>query len=145
MKTVKRLFAVALAMLVFMSPARAAAEEWTETVYSVEEIMLLAAAMELENGMNSDLCVYLTGTVILNRVRHPRHPNTIKGVLFEPGQYAKSTLRRLYTVKVSDRVLSLALRVVTHRPIDKDIIFQSMYPNLGKVKYIIDGEYFATE
>lgn len=116
-----------------------------DDLYSVEEIMLLAAAMELENGMNSDLCVLYTGTVILNRVAHPRYPNTIKGVLFQKGQYAKHTVDNLYTVKVSDRVLSLALRLISHRPMDTEIVFQSMYPHLGKVKYVIDGEYFATE
>ena len=116
-----------------------------EKLFSVEEIMLLAAAMELENGMNSDLCVLYTGTVILNRVAHPRYPNTIRGVLFQKGQYAKHTVDNLYTVKVSDRVLSLALRLISHRPMDSELIFQSMYPHLGKVKYVIDGEYFATE
>ena len=123
--------------------AEAAVEE--DPIFSVEDIQLLAAAMELENGMNSDWCVILTGTVILNRVRHPRFPDTIKGVLFQKGQYARHTVENLYKVKVSDRVMSLALRVATHRPVDTEIIFQSMYPHLGKVKYKVDTEYFATE
>lgn len=124
--------------------AEAAGFEEEETIFSVEEIKLLAAAMELENGMNSDLCVLLTGTVILNRVRSKNYPNTIKGVLFQKGQYAKHTVDNLYKVKVSDRVMSLALRVATHRPLDPDIIFQSMYPHLGKVRYKVDTDYFAT-
>lgn len=125
--------------------AEAAGFEEEETIFSVEEIKLLAAAMELENGMNSDLCVILTGTVILNRVRRSDFPNTIKGVLFDKGQYARHTVENLYKVKVSDRVMSLALRVATHRPIDPEIVFQSQYKDLGKVKYIVDKEYFATE
>lgn len=123
--------------------AEAAVEE--DQIFSVEEIQLLAAAMELENGMNSDLCVILTGTVIINRVLSKNFPNSIKGVLFDKGQYAKHTVDNLYKVKVSDRVMSLALRVATHRPIDPEIVFQSQYKDLGKVKYKIDGEYFATE
>ena len=123
--------------------AEAAVEE--DPIFSVEEIQLLAAAMELENGMNSDLCVILTGTVIINRVLSKNYPNTIKGVLFDKGQYARHTVENLYKVKVSDRVMSLALRVATHRPIDPEIVFQSQYKDLGKVKYIVDKEYFATE
>lgn len=123
--------------------AEAAGEE--EKIFSVEEIMLLAAAMELENGINSDMCVILTGTVIINRVYSKNYPNTIKGVLFDKGQYARHTVENLYKVKVSDRVMSLALRVATHRPIDPEIVFQSQHKDLGKVKYIVDKEYFATE
>lgn len=123
--------------------AEAAVEE--DQIFSVEEIQLLAAAMELENGMNSDLCVILTGTVIINRVLSKNFPNTIKGVLFDKGQYARHTVENLYKVKVSDRVMSLALRVATHRPIDPEIVFQSQYKDLGKVKYIVDKEYSATK
>lgn len=132
-------------MILMLTPIREVRAEEEEQLFSVEEIMLLAAAMQLENGMNSDLCVLYTGTVILNRVAHPRYPNTIKGVLLQKGQYAKHTVDNLYRVKVTDRVLSLALRLISHRPMDTEIVFQSQYPHLGKVKYIVDGEYFATE
>ena len=115
-----------------------------EKILSVDEIMLLAAAMELENGMNSDRCVLLTGSVILNRMNSPEWPDTIYGVLHQKGQYAKHTVDNLYTVKVTGRVLGLALRLVVHGSIDKEIIFQSMHPHLGKVKYKVDTEYFAT-
>lgn len=111
---------------------------------SVEDIKLLAAAMELENGCNSDLCILLTGSVILNRMNSPEWPNTIYGVLHQKGQYAAWTLRHLDTVKVSDRTMSLALKLVMCGSMDKEIIFQSMHPELGKVKYHIDTEYFAT-
>lgn len=132
-------------MILMLTPKREVRAEEEEKLFSVEEIMLLAAAMQLENGMNSDLCVLLTGTVILNRVRSKNFPSTIKGVLFQKGQYAKHTVNNLYTVKVTDRVLSLALRLISHRSMDDELIFQSQYPHLGKVKYIVDGEYFATE
>lgn len=113
--------------------------------YSIEEIQLLAAAMELENGCNSDLCLLYTGSVILNRVAHPRYPNTIYGVLHQKGQYAKWTLRHLDTVKVSERTMSLALKLIMCGSRDKEIIFQSMHPELGHVKYKVDTDYFATE
>ena len=112
---------------------------------SIEDIKLLAAAMELENGCNSDLCILLTGSVILNRMNSPEWPNTIRGVLFQRGQYAEWTLRHLPTVKVSERTMSLALKLVMCGSLDKEIIFLSMHPELGKVKYHVDTDYFATE
>ena len=114
-------------------------------ILSVDDIKLLAAAMELENGCNSDLCLLLTGSVILNRVAHPRYPNTIYGVLHQKGQYAEWTLRHLDTVKISDRTMSLALKLVMCGSRDTEIIFQSMHPELGHVKYKVDTDYFATE
>lgn len=123
-------------------PTQAARAE--RQILSVEDIQLLAAAMELENGCNSDLCLLYTGSVILNRMNSPEWPNTIYGVLHQKGQYAAWTLRHLDTVKVSDRTMSLALKLVMCGSMDKEIIFQSMHPELGKVKYHIDTEYFAT-
>lgn len=110
----------------------------------VQEIKLLAAAMELENGCNSDLCLMLTGSVILNRVNSPEWPNTVYGVLHQRGQYAEWTLRHLDTVKVSERTMCLALKLAMCGSLDTEIIFQSMHPELGKVKYKVDTDYFAT-
>lgn len=109
----------------------------------VKEIKLLAAAMELENGCNSDLCLMLTGSVILNRVNSPEWPNTVYGVLHQRGQYAEWTLRHLDTVKVSERTMCLALKLAMCGSLDTEIIFQSMHPELGKVKYKVDTDYFA--
>ena len=112
-------------------------------ILTADEITLMAAAMELENGCNSDLCLLYTGTVIMNRRNSPEWPDTVQGVLFQKGQYASHTINNLYTINITDRVMRLALRVATHRSLDDEIIFQSMQPKLGKVKYVIDGEYFA--
>ena len=109
--------------------------------FSVDDILLLAAAMELENGCNSDLCLLYTGSVIINRVNSPRFPDTIYGVLHQKGQYAAWTLRHLDTVKISERTLSLALKLAMCGSLDTEI----MHPELGRVQYHIDTEYFATE
>lgn len=117
--------------------------ETHDTIIVQEDLDLLAAAMELENGCNSDACLLLTGSVILNRVECAWYPDTIKEVLLQDGQYAEHTVRNLYTVEVSDRVRRLALHLLMCGSKDKTIVHQSMYPWLGKVKYVIDGEYFA--
>ena len=83
------------------------------SILTVDEILLMAAAMELENGCNSDLCLMLTGSVILNRRNSPDWPDTVQGVIYQKGQYADWTLRHIPTVKVSDRVMCLALKLAT--------------------------------
>lgn len=125
--------------------AKAATSTEPPELFSVDDVLLLAAAMELENGCNSDLCLLYTGSVIINRVNSPRFPDTIYGVIHQKGQYAAWTLRHLDTVKISERTLSLALKLAMCGSLDTEIIFQSMHPELGRVKYHIDTEYFATE
>ena len=138
------LFACCL-MVLLMAPTRAEAKNGVgEEGLSVEEILLMAKVMELENGCNSDLCLLYTGSVILNRRSSPRYPDTVQGVIYDKGQYADWTLRHIDTVKVSGRVMALALKLATCGTLDEEIIFQSMNPELGKVKYHIDTEYFAT-
>lgn len=138
----KKLLVLLIIVCTLLTAPRTAAR--AQAVLSVEDILLMAAAMELENGMNSDLCLLYTGSVILNRVNSPDWPNSVRGVLYQRGQYAQVTLDRLYSVKVTERVMCLALKLATCGPLDDEIVFQSMHPELGRVKYKVDTDYFAT-
>ena len=145
MKTTIMLLLCSL-LLILAMPTRAEAKNGIgEEGLSVDEILLMAKVMELENGCNSDLCLLYTGSVILNRRSSPRYPDTVQGVIYDKGQYADWTLRHIPTVKVSGRVMALALKLATCGTLDDELIFQSMNPELGHVKYHIDTEYFATE
>ena len=126
--------AMLCALMIFITlPAKAAGSCGSGAeMLTVDEILLMAKVMELENGCNSDLCLMLTGSVILNRRSSPEWP-------------ADWTLRHIPTVKVSGRGMALALKLATGGTMDAEIIFQSMHPELGKVKYHVDTEYFATK
>lgn len=143
----RMVFLLACCLLAFLNaPAKAEAKNGTGAeMLTVDEILLMAKVMELENGCNSDLCLMLTGSVILNRRSSPEWPDTVQGVIYQKGQYADWTLRHIPTVKVSGRVMALALKLATCGTMDAEIIFQSMHPELGKVKYHVDTEYFATK
>lgn len=123
--------------------------ETNDELYNEHDLQILSAAMQLENGSNSDLCLLLTGSVILNRVASDDwFANSVEGVILQGygtsyQQYASRTVENLYTVEVTERVRSLALHLLLCGSIDKEIIFQSQYPNLGKVVYVVDKEYFA--
>ena len=144
----KRIIAIIIAccLLGSMSATPAAGRTGVGTDdLTIEEILLMAKVMQLENGNNSDLCVLLTGSVILNRRNSPEWPNTVQGVIYQKGQYADWTLRHIPTVKVTERVMALTLKLTTNGTLDEEIIFQSMHPELGHVKYKVDTDYFATK
>lgn len=115
-----------------------------------EDVNLLAAAMELENGSGGDECLLLTGSVILNRAYYCKWcPDTIYGVLHQKGQYASNTVKKLYTVKVPDHVKLLAKYLLIFGPIcPHDVVYQSQNSRLGsqlykKIKTTSGWEYFA--
>ena len=58
------------------------------------EVELLACGIYQEAGGDdqSDLCRKYVGDVMLNRVNDPRFPNTLAGVLLQPGQYGSFSL-----------------------------------------------------
>ena len=66
------------------------AEEWVEPepAYSADELELLARVIMAEAGTTEDLygCC-LVGNVVLNRVRSNGWPNSIYGVISQPGQF----------------------------------------------------------
>mgnify|MGYP000795798675 CR=1 FL=1 len=58
--------------------------------YSEDDLYCLAVAIYREAGSDylTDEHRALVGCVVMNRVRSPRFPNTVRGVLTQPGQYA---------------------------------------------------------
>lgn len=116
------------------------------------DLDLLSACMQLENGNNGDRCLLLTGSVVLNRAYYCSWcPNTIKGVLYQKGQYAKLTVDNLTSVLVPERTRMLAKYLLVYGPIcPKNVMYQSQQKNLGHGHFDIidtpDGpEYFAFE
>lgn len=56
-------------------------------VRSNEDVHLLAQMIHAEAAGEPHLGKVAVGAVILNRVRSPLFPNTLRGVLFQPGQF----------------------------------------------------------
>lgn len=118
----------------------------------LRDLHLLGACMQLENGNNGDKCLLLTGSVVLNRVYYCSWcPDTVEGVLYQKGQYAKPTVDNLETVLVNEHITLLAKYLLIYGPIcPKNVMFQSQQKNLGNGHYDVietpDGpEYFAFE
>lgn len=96
--------------------------------HTQDELFWLALTIEMEAGSNwlSDEHQLLVGTVVMNRVAHYRFPNTIHGVIHQPGQYAfiASGARR----PISDRAWANAERLLNgERFAPENVVFQAEF------------------
>lgn len=113
-------------------------------LYTHGNVELLAKLIMAENGSSKhDETLWLTGVVVLNRVKSDDYPDTIRGVIYQRGQY--STAKKLGNVKPSTRALEIANELLIYGVSDypKNLVFQSMFPQGKKVYKVIDGEYFC--
>lgn len=62
-------------------------ETKAETKYTEDDFELLAHVIEAEAGGESDYHKLCVGTVVMNRVASDKYPDTIEGVIYQPGQY----------------------------------------------------------
>ncbi len=69
---------------------RAAIEADLRPAYTQEELDLLARIIYAEVGSTwiPDWVQRMVGSVVLNRVKSSRYPNTIRDVIYQPGQYS---------------------------------------------------------
>lgn len=112
--------------------------------YTKQNVILLAKLIQAENGgAKHDETLYLTGAVVMKRVKAKSYPNTIKGVIYQSGQY--STADRLGSVKPSTRALEIANDILTEGvdELPDNLVFQSMFKQGKKIYKVIDGEYFC--
>lgn len=110
-----------------------------------EDIELLSEVIFHENySLGYEVMLY-TGSVVLNRVKNPYFPNTIKEVLYQKGQYI--TTPKFFTKPIPKEVRDIALHLLlcgSQAP-DK-VLFQSTHKEFGSgVWKCIKGEYFNYE
>lgn len=114
--------------------------------YTSEDLYLLAHIINAEaGGANyiSDTCVAGVGSVVLNRVRDPRFPNTIKEVLWQPGQYYNGWHGAI-TMEPSERSWEIAQELLDHGPIfPKEVVWQANFTQGTGVYLYADKMYFC--
>ena len=118
------------------------------TLPEQDDIELLANVMFYENWSTDKdhLAAYYTGAVVLNRVKHKWFPDTIRGVLYQRGQYA--TTHKFFTKEIPDECYELAKKLLREGApeMPENVIYQSTHKNFGSgVWKCINGEYFNYE
>lgn len=109
-----------------------------------EEVNLLAEVIYWENWHTDKehLAAYYTGAVVMNRVNSKAWPDTVKGVLYQRGQY--STTKYFYTKEIPPEVYEMAWDIYRNGTpeVPEDVIFQAMRP-LGKTWKKVNTDYFC--
>ena len=131
-----------------MALVRQQVVEKGEELPEYEEINLLAEVMFWENWSTDKEheAARLTGAVVLNRVKHKWFPDTVKGVLYQKGQYA--TTHKFFTKELPEECYKLAIDLYRYGTDDVplNVIFQSTHKEFGSgVWKCINGEYFNYE
>ncbi len=108
--------------------------------YEEEDVSLLSEVMYHENYCNGDYVMRLTGSVVLNRVAHKGYPNTVRGVLYQKGQY--ETMPRFFTKKIPDEARQIAKELLIFGSIaPPNVVYQAMFPQGSGVWKPIPSSY----
>lgn len=113
--------------------------------YTDEDVMILAQIINTESGAPylSDELSFYVGSVVLNRVRDSRFPNTIKEVAYSPGQYSPVGSARWYT-EPNERSYEIATELLNEGSVlPPEVVWQANFTQ-GKGVYIHqEGMYFC--
>ena len=108
-----------------------------EARISFDELLLLAKLIQSEAGSSRigiewRMCV---GEVVLNRAASPEFPDSIEGVIFQPGQYAEAgTEEFLYALDPDETSVQAALRLLQgERLMEPQVVFQANFRQGGEV------------
>ena len=96
---------------------------------SFEDLYLVAKVMYSEAGSEwlSDEWKMCVGEVVLNRVASPEFPNTVREVVYQPGQYGNGS-RYWESLMPSERCVELALRLLQgERLMEPAVVFQANF------------------
>ncbi len=108
------------------------------------EKYLLAKLIYCEVGnVQDDKCLELCGSVVLNRIKDKRYPDTMEGVIFQKGQY-EVTWNGHWSYKEPDnRCLRIARKLLKYGSIQKDVnamserVWGKYYCRFGNVIFSI--------
>lgn len=105
---------------------------------SRQEYDLLAALIQCEAGGESYIGQVAVGNVVMNRMESGKHPNTITGVVYEPGQFSPvrngSLKRTLGSGNISASCRQAALEAIAgSEPVGDKLFFRRVNGRSGQV------------
>ena len=108
------------------------------------ELDLLSRLIQAEAGADwcTDELQRAVGSVVLNRIDDDRYPNTMKEVIYQPGQYSTAKNGKIDR-KATDRARKNAEFLLRNgSTLPEDVIFQANFKQ-GKVYTEMQGVYFG--
>ena len=110
-----------------------------------EEIELLARLITAETGGTDEYLSYLTGSVVINRMKSDKFPNTVFAVIYQKNQYECTWNGHIYK-PYTDLAWEIAEELLTYgTTIDESVVYQSEFTQGGGVFQQIGRTYFCYE
>lgn len=125
--------------------AQESAERWQGITITPEEIELLARLAWREARGEKLLGMRLVVEVVLNRVLSDHFPDSIYGVLYQPGQFAPSGgALELGDITPGEPQYEAVRQAITETPIlEPDVVFFATTPLYGEIFLHVGGHYFT--
>ena len=115
-----------------------------ETKYTEYDFELLARVIEAEAGGESDYHKLCVGTVVMNRVASDKYPDTIEGVIYQPGQYQCVTNSHI-NKEPSESSYKAAEHILDGRRMFRNsVVYQAEFIQ-GKVVEKVGNTYFCED
>lgn len=98
--------------------------------YTDDDLYLLSHVINGEAGANwcTDTMRLYSGSVVLNRIKDSRFPDTIKEVIYQPGQY-KCTWDGNFDKPVTEGSMNAAIYLLENgSQLPENVVFQSEFP-----------------
>lgn len=108
------------------------------TLLDESKVYMLARLINGESGSNwcSDTMQLGVGSVVLNRMKSDKFPDTMEEVIFQPGQYSCTNKGSGYWLEPSERAIANAEKLLTEGSIFPDnVLFQANFTQ-GKGTYL---------
>lgn len=114
-------------------------------LYTEEELNMLSHLIYAEGGSDTvtDEHQLAIGSVVLNRIADSRFPNTMKGVIFQKGQYACTWDGNYYKTPNQRAINNAKILLIEGSKIPANVIFQSQGRQGKGVWKKIQNQYFC--
>ena len=99
-----------------------------EDPINFDDLLLLSKFICFKAGKHwlKDEFLLCVGEVVMNRVASPEFPNTLKEVIYEPGQYEGIRSREFNELLPTEKCVNAALRLLSgERMMENYVVFQS--------------------
>lgn len=111
--------------------------------YNRSDLDLMARIINAEAGGGSDLEQLLVGNVVMNRVKSKQFPNSIREVIYQPGQYSPTWNGAIDKIPTK-RAYKNAKRILNgERFCPDNVIWQAMFVQGKGIYKEINGTYFC--
>jgi len=111
--------------------------------YTQEEVELLARLITAEVGIDDEERSYLCGAVVLNRIKSKDFPDTLRDVIYQPGQY-QCTVNGHINRPYEDIAYEIAEGLLTDgAEVDERIVYQAEFRQGSGVYKKIGNTYFC--